>query len=190
MIWIYDKFYYLLTSVKQEFWTSTATRTTLLFCSRWCSILGKFAVTSFLSRYGHQRKATKFDWQWETGCALVCGRPSQNVLGWHRLASSMERLSATVALPTWMERSAVSVTCVFSNKMWIGSECSWFCPARLELVDSTVAFSPTCIPSVWWGWTKTAWSWFATVRASVCLAAPVTNISSTIMTLLDVVCDC
>lgn len=64
--------------------TSTATIKTLFLCSRWCSILGKFAVTSFLSQYGHQRKATKFDLQWETGCALVCGRPSQNVLGWHR----------------------------------------------------------------------------------------------------------
>lgn len=177
-------------SIKHKFWTSTATIARLLSCSRWCSILGKFAVTSSLSQYGHRRKATKFDWQWETVCALVCGRPSQNVLRWHRLASSMERLSATVALPTWMERSAIDCNCGVSDKMWNGSEWSWFCPARLEPVDSTVAFSPTCIQSVWWGWTRTAWSWFATARASVCLAALVTNTNSTVMTLLDVVCDC
>lgn len=61
------------------------------------------------------------------------------------------------------------------KKMWIGSELSWFFPARWEPADSTVAFSPTCTQSVWWGWTRTAWSWFATARASVCLVALVNN---------------
>lgn len=97
---------------------------TLLSRCRWCSISGKFAATCCLSQYGHQKKSTKFGWQWGMGYAPVCGRPSQSVLGWRRLASSMEQLSATAALPTWMARSAITVllVCVYTDQMWIGSK--------------------------------------------------------------------
>ncbi|KAJ4918758.1 hypothetical protein JOQ06_016547, partial [Pogonophryne albipinna] len=55
----------------------------------------KFSACRFwedcINQYGRQKKDTKFGWRWGTGCAPVCGRPSQSVLGWHRLASSMEQ---------------------------------------------------------------------------------------------------
>lgn len=78
--------------------------------SRWCSTLGRFADTSSLSQCDHRKKVTKSDWRWETGCVRVSGRLSPSVSGWHRSASSMERPSATVALPIWMGRLALSTS--------------------------------------------------------------------------------
>lgn len=43
--------------------------------------------------------------------APACGRPSRNASRSHRSASFMARLSATVALPIWMERSDIAASC-------------------------------------------------------------------------------
>lgn len=126
------------------------------------------------------------------GCVPVCGSPSQNVLGWHRLASSTEQRSATVALRTWMERWAtITAQFLFTlTKCELDQSLTYSVLLRWEPVDLTVAFSPTYTQSVWSGWTRTAWNWFATARASVCLAALVINTNFTTMTLLDVAHGC
>lgn len=133
-------------SVKLWFWKSPTTMTTLRYCCRWCSILGKSADTSCLSQYGHQRKAIKLDWLWEMVCVLVCGRLSRNDLGLPRSASFMGQRSATVALPTWMERSAINVTFVLSDKMWMEPEWSCFFFYQVGACGFNSRILPTVYP--------------------------------------------